>query len=757
MYNLSFHDRQHIQKMLANEQVVAGIFDEFILSVSPQLKKWANTGKINLWIGNAGVEKFVESKLVKLHSDLSGVINNFQIDAWKRANLKDDEFVKQYIEDMAISEAVKHGLFSQNLGVLKQFQQRKENGMNLSQKVWNLASQTKTQLEFYLESGLSVGRSAATISQDVRQILNNPDKKFHRIRDEKGNLVLSQPMKDYHPGIGQYRSSAMNAKRLAVTETNMMYRKADSARWAELDFVLGFEVNRSGNHNGPCKICDALAGKYPKGFVFTGWHPFCICVATPILMGHEDFATFLHNDSFPQGQVITDIPQAAKDFVSENKDRLHSALWYKDNFDNKGGYLRTIKVAAPDVVLDKQKFVFTAKTPQEAVDYIKANIADDVKLDIKKSDLSLINDIINQLQSRMDEFGISKFSYIGAPSKRAANAAWDGFDNSLKLNLTKLRNPSLIWKKEEAWRKKGIKYSAIENESDVIRNIIDHELGHKLFSQYNMKTDAINTYSIAARTINGINEVDILGYYASTGEYEYFAEAFSMFMGPGRAHVGKETAEMIDRLMDKVSRKLGKVNKSLPIKKKHIKTDEERVDIQRRWLHRKISNMEREIRMNKKLETGVVFDSKGNILVDKRGKAYNVSFTEDECKRMKDCIMTHNHPRGWEYPENSLGRIGNSFSPEDIYLAVNWNLAEMRAVTPNFTFIMKRPEQGWNIAMKELQTIVRNENEKLRIEFGKRIDEGTLTVTQANAVHYHILWKRISEKCGWSYSKAKTR
>lgn len=59
--------------------------------------------------------------------------------------------------------------------------------------------------------------------------------------------------------------------------------------------------------------------------------------------------------------------------------------------------------------------------------------------------------------------------------------------------------------------------------------------------------------------------------------------------------------------------------------------------------------------------------------------------------------------------------------------------------------------------MKELQTIVRNENEKLRIEFGKRIDEGTLTVTQANAVHYHILWKRISEKCGWSYSKAKTR
>lgn len=119
--------------------------------------------------------------------------------------------------------------------------------------------------------------------------------------------------------------------------------------------------------------------------------------------------------------------------------------------------------------------------------------------------------------------------------------------------------------------------------------------------------------------------------------------------------------------------------------------------------------------------------------------------------------MTHNHPRGWGYPEKSLARIGNSFSPADIYLAVTWDLAEMRAVTPNYTFSMKRPQSGWGMPYEKVKNIIESENKKLRKEFDKRIDDNTLTVSQASAMHFHILWKRVSEKCGWNYSKAKTR
>lgn len=389
MAKLFFHDKQHIQKMLAYERTIANIFNEFITSVSPQLKKWTDTGKTNVWIRNGGVENFIDKKLLQLQANLLNVISNFQMDAWKRSNLKNDELVKQYIKGMSISETVKKGLFSQNLDVLKEFQQRKINGMNLSGNVWDLADQTKTQLEFYLESGLSVGRSAATIGQDIRQILKDPDKQFHRIwqKDEDGNktkLVLSKPMKDYHPGQGKYRSSAMNAKRVAVTETNMMYRKADSERWAELDFVLGFEVGRSGSHRGACKICDAMAGEYPKGFVFTGWHPFCICVATPILMDHKDFADYLLTDHLPVDKYVTTIPERTRRFIERNTNYLDASkpYWVRDNF--KDGRVSPDYVVKVEVA---RKIIESVRLYAGQMDETSRNIAD--KLDIRVTSLNL--------------------------------------------------------------------------------------------------------------------------------------------------------------------------------------------------------------------------------------------------------------------------------------------------------------------------------------------------------------------------------
>mgnify|MGYP003050240288 FL=1 len=216
------------------------------------------------------------------------------------------------------------------------------NGLKLSDRVWNITQQTKSQLEFYLDSGVVAGRNSNGISSDIRQILQNPQKRFRRIRNEKGELVLSQPMKDYHPGQGVYRSAYKNALRTSATTTNTAYRSADYERWSKQDFILGIEIQRSANNRGPCKICDAMIGKYPKTFKFTGFHPFCICFATPITMEPEDFADFLLNDTVPKEQVITDIPQGAKDFVRENKDGLQSAFWYKDNFTNDGGLQREI-------------------------------------------------------------------------------------------------------------------------------------------------------------------------------------------------------------------------------------------------------------------------------------------------------------------------------------------------------------------------------------------------------------------------------
>ena len=552
MPGLSFYDKQHIQKIAAQQAVIANIFNQFILSVSPYLRKWSDAGKNNVWISNQGIESAVDRELLNLESMLYANISAFQKDGWERAERKNDDFISQFIKGMAISSATKDGMFSHSLSAFEALKNDIDaNGFKLSDRVWNITQQTKSQLEFYLDSGVVAGRNSNGISSDIRQILQNPQKRFRRIRNEKGELVLSQPMKDYHPGQGVYRSAYKNALRTSATTTNTAYRSADYERWSKQDFILGIEIHRSANNRGPCKICDAMVGKYPKTFKFTGFHPFCICFATPITMEPENFADFLLNDTVPKEQVITDIPQGAKDFVIENKDGLQSAFWYRDNFTNDGGLQREI-VSQP-----------------------------------------ITNEVI------------------------------------------------------------------------------------------------------------------------------------------------------------KVS------------KPKRIKTDSEIANIKQKWnerkLYNKITNTENEIRLNKSFETGVLFDRNGNVVIDKRGAKYSVAFTDEECAKMKDCVFTHNHPRGWQEPEKSLGRIGNSFSPADMYLAIAHNVSEMRAVTPNYTFAMKRPEEGWGITISKFEKLVNRENNKLRVEFTARINNNTLSPTMASVVHYHILWKRISEKMGWNYTKAKTR
>lgn len=343
MPGLSFYDKQHIQKIAAQQAVIANIFNQFILSVSPYLHKWSDAGKNNVWIRNQRIESAVDRELLNLESMLYANISAFQKDGWERAERKNDDFISQFIKGMSISSATKDGMFAHSLSAFEALKNDIDaNGFKLSDRVWNITQQTKSQLEFYLDSGVVAGRNSNGISSDIRQILQNPQKRFRRIRNEKGELVLSQPMKNYHPGQGVYRSAYKNALRTSATTTNIAYRSADYERWSKQDFILGIEIHRSANNRGPCKICDAMVGKYPKTFKFTGFHPFCICFATPITMEPEDFADFLLNDTVPQGQTITDIPQAAKDFVSENKDGLQSAFWYKDNFTNDGGLQREI-------------------------------------------------------------------------------------------------------------------------------------------------------------------------------------------------------------------------------------------------------------------------------------------------------------------------------------------------------------------------------------------------------------------------------
>ncbi len=311
---LNFYDKQHLQRMFVQERQINMLFNLLIASIAPEMRKWRESGSDNVWVRNSGIEKRIDAHLIRFNKTLFDYIQKNQSDAWMSANAKNNKLVERYIKGMALSSVAKQGLFSRNLDALTALQKRVDNGMNLSDRVWNITRQTKGHVELFLESGIATGRSAEAIGRDFRQLLNNLDKRFRRVRDERGKLVLSQPMKDYHPGPGVYRSSRINGLRVSATETNMGYRLSDCERWQQLDFVLGFEVKRSQNSH-PCPICDALKGKYPKDFVFAGWHPFCICFAVPIVMNHDDFADYLLDDKIPEHKNVLDVPDSARAWI----------------------------------------------------------------------------------------------------------------------------------------------------------------------------------------------------------------------------------------------------------------------------------------------------------------------------------------------------------------------------------------------------------------------------------------------------------
>lgn len=523
MPDLTFHELQHIQKLLQQQGSLKYIFDDFVKKTGNLLTQWNEYPSGDIWSKNQSVQKAIEEEMAILRTKLTANIENYTTDAWNRSNLKSDELVDGFVKNLALNDVVKNGMYARNNEALQAFLKRKVEGENLSQRVWKIVEGAKTNIEFYLESGLSTGRSAALISQDIRQLLQEPDRRFHRIRNADGKLIPSAPMAEYHPGQGVYRSSFKNALRLAATNTNEMYRLTDNERWQKLDFVIGYKVSRAKNNYGPCAICDAMVGNYPKTYVFTGNHPFCICYAVPILMNEDDFIDALVDDDFSNVKYIDDIPANGRKYI-------------QDLIDNK-------KLSVDGYLLKGNKGFF---------------------------------------------------------------------DGSAKVK----QNTSISSKK----------------------------------------------YQEVVRLENGIRK--------------------------------------------------------------------------------------------NKFETGYLFDSEGKYLAQSIGNKNSTSVPSEAS--IGNCIFTHNHPSGNLFPVGDMRRIGFSFSQSDIVMAIKFNMSEMRATTPAFTFIAKRPESGWP-SVGEFIGGHNKRNEEVFEDFIKRINKGTTTQKKAETIHWHLVNRKALKDFGIGYSKERIK
>lgn len=348
-FSVQTFDAAHYRQTEQYTQAVDALFDK----ATAEIARAAAKGKYDpdkpfSFDDYPSVKAVMQSVTKQLASRITTVIESGSKKQWLFACSKNDGFIASILETSKLSKARLKKMQDQNLDALKTFQGRKVEGMNLSQRVWKYVGQYREQLEAAIDAGLGEGRSAAQLSRDVRQNLRDPNRLFRRVRDKRGNLVLSKAARAFHPGRGVYRSSAKNAARLTRSEINMAYRESDYLRWQSLDFVVGFEVKRS-NHEPLCKcdICEKLKGRYPKHFKFKGWHPQCMCYAVPILMDEEtfdenelgDLKAALRGTQYKRLEaknVVVDVPDGFKEWVREHEEAQanwsSTPYFIKDNF-----------------------------------------------------------------------------------------------------------------------------------------------------------------------------------------------------------------------------------------------------------------------------------------------------------------------------------------------------------------------------------------------------------------------------------------
>lgn len=397
---------QRIQRTEAYAGTVKRMFDETVNDILKlKLAKPTEEGVMYSFDGDTiQVRKRVEELLKRLHSSATLAVKKGIQAEWGIANREMDNLVKATFGKKLFESDRFRAWTAHNEDAMNAFVNRTDKGMNLSDRVWQASRQLRDEMEVALTVGMGSGESAASMSRAVRQCLNDPDLMFRRFRykkgeDENGNPIYGKKWKkkvivdgktkwiDYDKDSyipkgagghsrGVYKSAAKNAMRVARTETNMAYRRADYERWQKMDFVLGIRIELSNQHPIP-DICDDMQGDYPKNFYFGGWHVNCFCYATPILVSEDEMAKvteeFMEGRTYvPKGEPILDTPPAFKQWVADNSDRIRNAsslpYWIKDNpqfLDARKGVALTPDPDRLKAQIEKKGITLT---PEEARD-----------------------------------------------------------------------------------------------------------------------------------------------------------------------------------------------------------------------------------------------------------------------------------------------------------------------------------------------------------------------------------------------------
>ena len=176
----------------------------------------------------------------------------------------------------------------------------------------------------------------------------------------------------------------------------------------------------------------------------------------------------------------------------------------------------------------------------------------------------------------------------------------------------------------------------------------------------------------------------------------------------------------------------------------------------------RINQLESKIR-NRKTEKGYVVGADGNVIGESiRGSRSAARFYVRDLMKAKDAILTHNHPNA-EMGGTMAARIGLPFSHTDLERAVTYDMKEIRAVTPNYTFSIRRPKGGWG-DIREINRMLSNWNIERNANYNqymnasyRRNADRAETWDRANVGGQWSAWRKAAKTLGWTITRRKVK
>lgn len=324
-------DRQHRKRVeqylrrvekLFNDLVESIVFSSLPATLKEGLFQFRKYPKIT---------KYIEEVFSQFNSDLRELITVSTAYSWNVGDLKNDALKLATLNSISgkiqadILNKLKEAPMPRNAEALKAFQERKIGKFTISDRVWSITQNTRKELEFALDLGLSEGKSAQQLAREIKKYLREPDRLYRRVRDKHGNLTLSKNAKAYKPGQGVYRSSIANAVRLTKEENNLAYRESDQLRIMQNNDIVGYQIQLSNAHK-IVDICDDLKGFYPKNFIWKGWHIGCMCQRFTVRKTDKEIIDEINKGlNLPPERsenYISDVPEQFKTYMDENKAKM---------------------------------------------------------------------------------------------------------------------------------------------------------------------------------------------------------------------------------------------------------------------------------------------------------------------------------------------------------------------------------------------------------------------------------------------------